>query len=70
MVYLCDQAVEAEVTLAHPSSACDLDETPTPPNRFANKIVLVRRGECMFIEKARVLEKWGALAGIITGYSI
>ena len=31
------------------------------------KIVVVERGSCMFIDKARVLEASGALAAIVIG---
>jgi len=48
--------------LADPITAC---QVPDNAKEFWGKIVIVERGECMFIEKARILEKAGAKGGIV-----
>ncbi|XP_043472173.1 ER degradation-enhancing alpha-mannosidase-like protein 3 isoform X2 [Leptopilina heterotoma] len=54
--------VTGKVVIAQPFSACaELNDV----DKLKGRIVLVVRGTCMFIEKARRLQKAGALAGIV-----
>ncbi|XP_072766210.1 ER degradation-enhancing alpha-mannosidase-like protein 3 isoform X3 [Anoplolepis gracilipes] len=54
--------ITGKVMLSYPPAACtDLQNT----DKLAGKIVIVNRGNCMFIEKARRIQKAGALAGIV-----
>ena len=59
------QPITGTLIDGHPSLGCDAI-TPNA-ERLRGKIVLLKRGECMFIEKARILEKWGAIGGVILG---
>ncbi|XP_054713818.1 ER degradation-enhancing alpha-mannosidase-like protein 3 [Uloborus diversus] len=53
---------ESEIRIAQPKKACsDLKNGA----ELVGKIAVVERGECMFIEKARYLQKVGAIAGIV-----
>ncbi|TDH68517.1 hypothetical protein CCR75_000475 [Bremia lactucae] len=52
-----------ELIMADPSDACD-KELHLNSGKLQGKIVLVKRGECFFEEKARNAKKWGA-AGVI-----
>lgn len=54
--------ITGKVIFTYPPAACtDLQNV----DRLAGKIVIVNRGQCMFIEKARRIQKAGALAGIV-----
>jgi len=55
-------SVKGALVLADPITAC---QVPDNAKEFWGKIVIVERGECMFIEKARILEKAGAKGGIV-----
>ena len=59
------QPLQGQLIDGHPSVGCDVQVENS--SRFQGKIVMLRRGQCMFIEKARVLEQWGALGGVILG---
>ncbi|XP_015365489.1 PREDICTED: ER degradation-enhancing alpha-mannosidase-like protein 3 [Diuraphis noxia] len=54
--------VEARIAIANPVKGC---ETLLNPSVVKDKIVLVERGDCMFIEKARKLQEAGAVGGIV-----
>ncbi|XP_070163972.1 ER degradation-enhancing alpha-mannosidase-like protein 3 isoform X2 [Polyergus mexicanus] len=54
--------ITGKVVFTYPSTACDDLHNV---DKLAGKIVIVNRGNCMFIEKARRIQKAGALAGII-----
>ncbi|XP_025203612.1 ER degradation-enhancing alpha-mannosidase-like protein 3 [Melanaphis sacchari] len=54
--------VVARIAIANPVKGC---ETLINPNVVKEKIVLVERGDCMFIEKARKLQEAGAVGGIV-----
>ncbi|XP_022175955.1 ER degradation-enhancing alpha-mannosidase-like protein 3 [Myzus persicae] len=54
--------VEARIAIANPVKGC---ETLINPGVVKEKIVLVERGDCMFIEKARKLQEAGAVGGIV-----
>ena len=51
-----------EIVVADPIKSC---AAANNGNEFWGKIVLVERGDCMFVEKARVLESQGAKGGIV-----
>merc|ERR1719418_365133 len=55
-------SVSGPLILAEPIEAC---RTPDNAKEFWGAIVIVRRGDCMFVEKARILEKAGAKGGIV-----
>lgn len=56
----------AQVIVAQPFQACS---SLFLPIQHYNRIGLVRRGDCMFIEKARQLEKVRAVGGIVIDYN-
>ncbi|KAF7381618.1 hypothetical protein HZH66_014012 [Vespula vulgaris] len=54
--------VTGKVVFTYPLAACtDLLNT----DKLINKIVIMNRGDCMFMEKARRIQKAGAIAGIV-----
>ncbi|XP_014613014.1 PREDICTED: ER degradation-enhancing alpha-mannosidase-like protein 3, partial [Polistes canadensis] len=54
--------VTGKVVFTYPLAACtDLLNT----EKLKNKIVIMKRGDCMFMEKARRIQKAGAIAGIV-----
>ncbi|XP_011879222.1 PREDICTED: ER degradation-enhancing alpha-mannosidase-like protein 3 [Vollenhovia emeryi] len=54
--------ITGKVIFTYPSAACtDLLNA----DKLAGKIVIMDRGNCMFIEKARRIQQAGALAGIV-----
>merc|ERR1719187_2014101 len=55
--------VSGEVVLANDLKACggSLQNGPS----MWGKIVVVERGDCMFVEKARVIQSLGAIGGIV-----
>lgn len=56
--------VRGFVTLAEPYSGCaDLSNAEF----VAGRIALLQRGQCMFAEKARNIQKAGAIGGIVIG---
>ncbi|XKL61531.1 hypothetical protein PGB90_008588 [Kerria lacca] len=57
-----DEKISGPVGVATPLRACESLENIA---FLKNRIVIVERGECMFVEKARKLEKAGAVGGII-----
>ena len=50
--------------IADPFPSCGVIENAS---ELAGRIGVVRRGECMFIDKARLLEQAGAIGGIVIG---
>lgn len=57
-----DRLVKAKTFIVHPFNGCSsLLETPA----IVGKIAIVERGDCMFIDKARRIQKSGAIGGII-----
>ncbi|GLH04275.1 alpha-1,2-Mannosidase [Gryllus bimaculatus] len=54
--------VTGRLTVADPLRACsDLIN----PERLKKRIVIMERGDCMFVDKARRIQKAGAIAGIV-----
>ncbi|XP_031780380.1 ER degradation-enhancing alpha-mannosidase-like protein 3 [Nasonia vitripennis] len=59
---LKNEKITGKVILANPSLACqDLNNA----NSLKGMIVIVDRGSCMFVDKARRIQKAGAIAGIV-----
>ncbi|XP_044732219.1 ER degradation-enhancing alpha-mannosidase-like protein 3 [Chrysoperla carnea] len=56
------QQVVGQVVLAQPFRACD---SLNDSIEVKNKIVVMERGDCMFVNKARRIQKAGAIAGIV-----
>lgn len=57
-----DQKVTGHVVFAQPFRVCnDLQNI----ERMKGKIAIMERGDCMFVEKARKIQKAGAIAGIV-----
>lgn len=56
--------VEGIAVLASPIRACQALEQPVQ-----GRVVVVERGDCMFVDKARILQAAGAIAGIVIGES-
>ncbi|GFV96223.1 ER degradation-enhancing alpha-mannosidase-like protein 3 [Trichonephila clavipes] len=54
--------IEANLKVAQPFKACSDIQNP---DELKGRIAVVKRGSCMFIEKARNLEKAGAIATIV-----
>ena len=55
--------VQGQIILSDPISAC---QVPIKNGGLLfGKVVVIRRGECMFVEKARTLQAMGALGGIV-----
>ncbi|XP_012147039.1 ER degradation enhancer, mannosidase alpha-like 2 isoform X2 [Megachile rotundata] len=54
--------ISGKVIFTDPSFAC---EDLHNPDSFAGMIAIMFRGNCMFIEKARRIQKAGAIAGIV-----
>ena len=59
---LTKPAVSGELAMAHPIRACTQLQNAVS---VKGKIVLVERGDCMFVEKARNLQRAGAIAGVV-----
>lgn len=55
-------SVTGKVVIGNPIKGCS---AATNAQEFWGKIVLVERGDCMFVEKARLLESAGAIGGIV-----
>lgn len=57
-----DQQISGQVVFAQPFRVCsDLENA----DKMKGKIVIMERGDCMFVEKARKIQRAGALAGIV-----
>lgn len=54
--------IDGTVVKLNPFDGCNIDEITI---NFKNQIVLVQRGNCMFIEKARNVQKLGAIGMIV-----
>lgn len=52
------------MTVAEPYSGCS---EITNPEYVRGHIALLQRGQCMFAEKARHIQKAGAIGGIVIG---
>lgn len=57
-----DQTVKAPVIFAQPFRVCS---ELTNGEKVKGRIVIMERGDCMFVEKARKIQKAGALGGIV-----
>jgi mannosidase alpha-like ER degradation enhancer 3 len=58
--------VEGIAIHADPLRAC---QTLAHPEQLVGKLVVVERGDCMFVDKARHLLAAGAIGGIVIGKS-
>lgn len=58
-----DQQVKAPAVLIKPSRGCD--DVLMEPTAISGKIAIMERGECMFVNKVRRIQKYGAVAAII-----
>lgn len=58
-----DQKVTARTIIIHPFRACG--DHLTQSETIRGKIAIMERGECMFVEKARKVQKYGAVGAII-----
>lgn len=54
--------VTARVTVAEPLRACD---PLVNPERLAGRIVIIERGDCIFVSKVRKVEEAGGIAAIV-----
>ena len=59
------RSVEAEIFIANPFSGCG--ELVNTEEEVRGKIAVMQRGDCMFVVKARAVEKLGAVGGIVIG---
>lgn len=57
-----DQFVTAPAELVNPLRGC---ETPHEPIRIKGKIAVMERGDCMFVDKVRNIQKYGAVGAVI-----
>lgn len=58
--YLVKDCETHSLTLSNPIDACE-----PPPNNINQTVVLVQRGSCTFVQKARNLQKRGAIGMIV-----
>nr|XP_022908380.1 ER degradation-enhancing alpha-mannosidase-like protein 3 [Onthophagus taurus] len=58
------EKVTATTILVNPIRACT-DLPPTSNNQIKGKIAIMERGDCMFVDKARRVQKAGAVAAIV-----
>ena len=58
--------VSGETVEAEPFNACQFVNNG---QNFANRVVLIQRGECMFIDKVRLAQRLGALGVIIVDHT-
>ncbi|XP_013410310.1 ER degradation-enhancing alpha-mannosidase-like protein 3 isoform X4 [Lingula anatina] len=58
--------LRAQVAVADPFKACT---SPTNAAQLKGKIVIMERGDCMFIDKARLLQAVGASGGIVIDHN-
>ncbi|XP_041368922.1 ER degradation-enhancing alpha-mannosidase-like protein 3 [Gigantopelta aegis] len=58
--------VEGQLAIGDPFKACS---PLTNSNQLFGKIVMLERGDCMFVDKARNLEKAGAIGGIVIDHN-
>ena len=56
--------VRGSVVLADPYDGCTQFNNA---NDVSGKIVVVRRGACLFIDKARIIQSLGGVGGIVIG---
>lgn len=63
-VFLSCAQVRGFVTVAEPYSGCS---EITNAEYVQGHIALLQRGQCMFAEKARHIQKAGAIGGIVIG---
>ena len=56
--------VEGKLVIASPFRACTELE-----NEVKGKIVLLERGDCLFVDKARIIQKLGAIGGVVVDNS-
>lgn len=61
-----EMGVSGETIMAEPFNAC---QNVKNGDSFANRIVLIQRGECMFIDKVRLSQALGALGVIIIDHT-
>lgn len=66
-IFLSCMQVRGFVTVAEPYSGCS---EITNAEYVQGHIALLQRGQCMFAEKARHIQKAGAIGGIVIGESI
>lgn len=66
-IFLSCVQVRGFVTVAEPYSGCS---EITNAEYVQGHIALLQRGQCMFAEKARHIQKAGAIGGIVIGESI
>lgn len=61
-----DVKVTASLVIGMPFRMC---KDPVDEGELKHKIVIIQRGDCMFVEKARRLQKGGAVGGIVVDNS-
>lgn len=66
-IFLSCVQVRGFVTVAEPYSGCS---EITNAEYVQGHIALLQRGQCMFAEKARHIQKAGAIGGIVIGESM
>lgn len=64
LVFLSRVQVRGFVTVAEPYSGCS---EITNAEYVQGHIALLQRGQCMFAEKARHIQKAGAIGGVVIG---
>ncbi|XP_066912521.1 ER degradation-enhancing alpha-mannosidase-like protein 3 isoform X2 [Clytia hemisphaerica] len=63
---LDQQAIQGELVQAEPFNSC---QNIANAGDLINRIVVLQRGGCMFIDKARLVEKLGAIGAIIVDHN-
>lgn len=58
-----NESIQRKITIAEPFRLCSLQKMPN--ERVKNRILLIERGDCTFVDKARVAQENGAAAVIV-----
>lgn len=58
-----NESIQRKIIVANPLRLCS--ELKTPKDKIKDRIVVVERGDCTFVEKARVCQTHGASAAIV-----
>ncbi|XP_034254051.1 ER degradation-enhancing alpha-mannosidase-like protein 3 [Thrips palmi] len=59
--------ITAKLSVALPIRGC---QTMNWPDAIKGRIVILERGDCMFVEKARRIQRAGAVAGIVIDHTV
>lgn len=58
-----NESIQRKIIVANPLRLCS--ELETPKEKIKDRIVVIERGDCTFVDKARVAQTFGAAAVIV-----